>query len=101
MENWLRNHWEAPSPSARQIDCIFAMDYEQKGLRALKICSDSGCRIWPYKNAGNLACGHRRGTLGPPSEDLDASKHFFKVVFKLITTFLELFCLHRRGHEPP
>ena len=35
MENWLRNPWETPSPSARQIDCIFAMDYEQKCLRAL------------------------------------------------------------------
>ena len=35
MENGLRNPWETPSPSARQIDCIFAMDYEQKGLRGL------------------------------------------------------------------
>ena len=35
MENWLRNPWETPSPSARQIDCIFAMDYEQKCLRGL------------------------------------------------------------------
>ena len=34
-ENWLRNPWETPSPSARQIDCIFAMDYEQKCLRGL------------------------------------------------------------------
>ena len=35
MENGLRNPWETPSPSARQIDCIFAMDYEQKCLRGL------------------------------------------------------------------
>ena len=35
MENWLRNPWETPSPSARQIDCIFAMDYEQKCERGL------------------------------------------------------------------
>ena len=34
MENWLRDPWETPSPSARQIDCIFAMDYEQKCQRA-------------------------------------------------------------------
>ena len=31
----LRNPWETASPSARQIDCIFAMDYEQKCLREL------------------------------------------------------------------
>ena len=31
----LRNPWETASPSARQIDCIFAMDYEQKCLRGL------------------------------------------------------------------
>ena len=35
MENWLRNPWETPSASARQIDCIFAIDYEQKCLRGL------------------------------------------------------------------
>ena len=38
MENGLRekrNPWETPSPSARQIDCIFAMGYEQKCLRGL------------------------------------------------------------------
>ena len=35
MENGLRNPWETPAPSARQIDCIFAMDYEQKCLRGL------------------------------------------------------------------
>ena len=35
MENCLRNPWETPSPSARQIVCIFAMDYEQKCLRGL------------------------------------------------------------------
>ena len=47
MENWLRNPWETPSPSARQIDCIFAMDYEQKCLRGLLICSQSGRRTGP------------------------------------------------------
>ena len=31
----LRNPWETVSPSAGQIDCIFAMDYEQKCLRGL------------------------------------------------------------------
>ena len=35
MEKWLRDPWETPSPSARQIDCIFAMDYEQNSLRGL------------------------------------------------------------------
>ena len=35
MENWRRNPWETPSPSARQIVCIFTMDYEQKCLRGL------------------------------------------------------------------
>ena len=35
MENWPRNPWETPAPSARQIVCIFAMDYEQKCLRGL------------------------------------------------------------------
>ena len=32
MENWLRDPWETPSPSARQIVCIFAKDSEQKCL---------------------------------------------------------------------
>ena len=31
----LWNPWESASPSARQIDCIFAMDYEQKSPRGL------------------------------------------------------------------
>ena len=35
MENGLRDPWVTPSPSARQIVCIFAMDYEQKCLRGL------------------------------------------------------------------
>ena len=35
MANGLRNPWETPSPSARQIDCIFAMDYEHKCVRGL------------------------------------------------------------------
>ena len=35
MENSLRDPWETQSPSARQIVCIFAMDYEQKCLRGL------------------------------------------------------------------
>ena len=35
MEKWLRNPWETPSPSAKKIDCIFAMDYEQNCLRGL------------------------------------------------------------------
>ena len=99
--NWPRNPWDTPSPFARQLDCIFAMGYEQKCLRALRICSDSRRRISHNKNAGNLACGHRRGTPGPPSDDLDASKHLFKVVFNLTTTFWELVCPHRRGHGAP
>ena len=35
MENWLRDPWEPPSPSARQIVCIFARDSEQTCLRGL------------------------------------------------------------------
>ena len=35
MENGLRDPWETQSPSASQIVCIFAMDYEQKCLRGL------------------------------------------------------------------
>ena len=35
MENGLRNPWETPAPSAKQIDCICAIDYEQKCLRGL------------------------------------------------------------------
>ena len=35
MENWLRDPWETPSPSARQIVCIFERDSEQKCLRGL------------------------------------------------------------------
>ena len=35
MENGLRNPWETPLPSARQIDYIFTMGYEQKCLRGL------------------------------------------------------------------
>ena len=42
MENGLRNPWGTPAPSARQIDCIFAMHYEQT------------CRV-DCKYAGNLA----------------------------------------------
>ena len=92
MENGLRNPWETPSPSARQIDCIFAMDYEQKCLRGLYICRQSGRRIWPCKTAAILACGHRRGTLGRPSGDLEAENSFSKKPLNLTTTFLELFC---------
>ena len=35
MENGLRDPWVTPSPCARQIVCIFTMDYEQKCLRGL------------------------------------------------------------------
>ena len=35
MENWQRDPWETPAPSARQIFCIFAKDSEQKCLRGL------------------------------------------------------------------
>ena len=76
MENGLRNPWETPVPSARQIDCIFAMDYEQKCLRGLYICRQSGRGIWPCKTAAILACGLRLGTLGRPSGDLEA-EHIF------------------------
>ena len=31
----------------------------------------------PVKNKVIRACGHRRGTLGRPSDDLEASKNFF------------------------
>ena len=34
-ENPPRNPWVTASPSARQIDCIFARDSEQKCLRGL------------------------------------------------------------------
>ena len=101
MENGLRNPWETPAPSARQIVCIFAMEYEQKCLRGLEICSQSGRRILPHKNAVILACGHRRGTLGRPSGDLEAENSFSKKPLNLEAFFLELFCPHRRGHETP
>ena len=35
MENCQRDLWVTPSPSERQIVCIFTMDYEQKCLRGL------------------------------------------------------------------
>ena len=35
MENWRRDPWVTPSPSAKQIVCFFAKDYEQKCLRGL------------------------------------------------------------------
>ena len=35
MENWPRDPWETPSPSARQIVCIFAKGSEQTCLRGL------------------------------------------------------------------
>ena len=47
MEKWLRNPWETPAPSAKQIDCIFAMDYEQKCLRGLLKMQS----IWPSHGA--------------------------------------------------
>ena len=87
MENWPRYPWETPSPSARQIVCMFAKDSGQKCLRGPYICSDSGRRIWPCKNAGNLACGHRRGTLGRPSDELEAENSFSKKPLNLTTTF--------------
>ena len=56
--------------------------------------------FWPSKkpleNAGNLACCPRLGTFGPPSDDLDASKHFFKKAFQLRTFFLAAFWLPSR-----
>ena len=57
--------------------------------------------MWPCKNAAILACGHRRGTLGRPSGDLEAENSFSKKPLNLTTTFGELFCPHRRGHETP
>ena len=35
MGKWKSDPWVTPSPSARQIVCIFARDYEQKCLRGL------------------------------------------------------------------
>ena len=34
-ENWPRDPWVTASPSARQIVCIFTLEYEQKCLRGL------------------------------------------------------------------
>ena len=87
MGNSPRDPWVTASPSAIQIVCIFAKDSEQKSLRGLQVCSDSGRRISPCKNAGNLACGPRRGTLGPPSDDLEAENSFPKKPLNL-----EAFC---------
>ena len=101
MENGLRDPWVTPSPSARQIVCIFAMDYEQKCLRGLYICRQSRRRIWPCKTAAILACGHRRATLGRPSDDLEAENNFSNHPLNLATIFLELFGPHGRGHDTP
>ena len=87
MEKWLRDPWETPSPSAKQIDCIFAMDYEQKCLRGVLKCSQSARRMGPCKNGVILACGHRRGTLGRPSDDLEASNSFFFEAFEIESFF--------------
>ena len=48
------------------------------------------------KYAAIRAGGHLRGTLGRPSDDLDASKHFFKKAFQLRTFFLAVFGLPSR-----
>ena len=87
MEKWLRNPWETPSPSAKQIDSIFAMDYGQKCLRGVLKCNQSGRRTGPCKNGVIRACGHRRGTLGRPSDDLEASKNFFYEAFEITRFF--------------
>ena len=87
MEKWLRNPWETPSPSAKQIDSIFAMDYGQKCLRGMLNCSESSRRTGPCKNEVIRACGHRRGTLGRPSDDLDASNTFFTEAFEITSLF--------------
>ena len=64
--------------------------------------------LLPCKNAGILAahgtplkCRESgllpsTGHFGPPSDDLDASKHFFKKAFQLRTFFLAAFWLPSR-----
>ena len=64
--------------------------------------------LLPCKNAGILAAHETplkcrdsglllsSGHLGPPADDLDASKHFFKKAFQLRTFFLAAFWLPSR-----
>ena len=48
-ENWLRDPWETPSPSARQIVCIFARDSEQKCLVHCKYAAILAVEFHPVK----------------------------------------------------
>ena len=56
----------------------------------------------PFKNAGNLACGPRRGTLGPPSGDLEAENSFSKKPLNLelflvdFSAFIDVVTRHRK-----
>ena len=52
----------------------------------------------PCKNAGILACGHRRGAFGPPSADLEAENCFSKKLLNLEAFFWLRFGSHRGGH---
>ena len=68
-ENWLRDPWEAASPSARQIVCIFARDPEQKCLGHYKYAAILAVEfhtvkmqaIWPAALVG-APSGHHRTT---------------------------------------
>ena len=49
MENGLRNPWETPAPSARQIVCIFVTDSEQKCLVHCKYAANLAVAFRPVK----------------------------------------------------
>ena len=54
-----------PRSSAKQIDCIFTMDYGALCPPTQEKCSDSSRRTGHCKYAVIRAGGHQRRTLGP------------------------------------
>ena len=101
MENWLRDPWVTASPSARQIVSIFTRESGQKRLGHFKYAAILAVAfhlvkmkaIWPAALDG-APSGHPRTTSMPQIT-------FSKKSLNLTTTFLELFCPLRRGHETP
>ena len=64
--------------AAGQNHCIFSRPNATARLIAYLQYTQAVLLISPCKNAVNLACGHRRGALGPPSADLEASIFFLR-----------------------
>ena len=71
MENWPRDPWETPSPSARQIVCIFTKDSEQKCLGHCKYATILAVAfhllkmqaIWPAALDGATSGHHRTPSM--------------------------------------